>query len=138
MRIYYLFLLGILLGCASQKYSLEKNPRIQVEDAYYKEVPPAIKDGKVTTQVYIELQENDRNIVAINGIFFKGQYLKQKDNAKPLVMSTFISNKNPSLDPDFPFDLKNTEFVIDYQYNNKRKFALFPISRKLSLDDIPR
>ena len=138
MRIYYLFLLGILLGCASKKYSLEKNPRIQIADAYYKEVPPAINDEKSTIQVYVELAENDRNDIRINGIFFKNQYLKQKENAKPLVLSTFISNTKSALDPDFPFDLKNTEFVIDYSYNNKKKFAKFSIARRLTSDDIPR
>jgi len=140
MKLHFSFILLIILGCKSQNYEIEKVSQIYLKEGFFQIVPAAIKEGKSSTKIFIELNVKDLKGFIFNGVYFRGNYLKKKDNYYPNRMNSYFENEDnqTKADKNFPFKLNSYEVVVDYFIGNKRKYSKFEINRNESIEEIPR
>lgn len=140
MKLYFSFILLIIIGCKSQNYQIEKASKIDLKEGFFQIVPAAIKEGRSSTRIFIELNIKDLKGFILNGVYFRGNYLKKKDNNYPNKINSYFKNRDSKTDinKNSPFKLHPNEVVVDYFIGNKRKYSKFEITRNDSIEEIPR
>ncbi len=134
-KLYITFFIAILfLGCKAQKFSLVENSSIKIINAYYKKIPPAIKEDKSTTQLFVKIEENKS--IELTGVYFNNRYVNQNTKGNKYELITNL--KELKVKEKIPFELEHNEIVIVYLENGKKKFAKFTIQKKKNWDNIPR
>ena len=94
MKLHFSFILLIILGCKSQNYEIETVSQIYLKEGFFQIVPAAIKEGKSSTKIFIELNVKDLKGFIFNGVYFRGNYLKKKDNYYPNRMNSYFENED--------------------------------------------
>lgn len=126
-----------LSACKTQKYKLESNSDLSLKSGFYIEIPPAIFEGKSSTEATIILNNFNVDDIVLKGFYFRNKFIKYKALKSPYALkgSVILDGINAK---KVPFDIKNYEVVVSYQQNKKEKHVKFSLKRKEnSLNNIP-
>lgn len=138
MKYSILFLsLVFLWSCKSQEFKLEKNSDIELQDGFYKVIPPAIAEGSSSVKVSLNFKAFDKSTIELVGFYFRGHFIPMKGVTNPYGIEGSVPEKTVTIAEDFPFKLEPFEVVLSYEKDNKMKYAKYKVKRKISLDDVP-
>jgi len=139
MRILIVLIFTMLfLGCKSQKYQLENNPKISLKEGTFKETPPAIIDEKGSVSVTLKLNKFNKEEIELIGFYFRNHYFSVDNMIEPYTVRGGFTVGDKNSEEKIPFEIISSEVVIAYKTNKKLKHAKFPLKRIESFDNIPR
>ena len=120
MKLFFIFILLIIFRCKSQNYQIEKVSKIYLKEGFFQIVPAAIREGKSSTRIFIELNIKYLKDFIFNGVYFRGNYLKKKDNNYPNKINSYFKNRDSKtgINKNNPFKLHPYEVVVDYFIGN--------------------
>jgi hypothetical protein len=126
-----------MVGCKSQKLTIDEKPNVAIKEAFYKVVPAAIKEGNTYVNIIVDIY-SVTNSTEIIGVYFMENYtnLKQKTTNKQYIGSLTQTEKKRKM-KDFPFKLNVNEFVLKYKEGKKIKYGLFKIKQKNNMNEVP-
>lgn len=135
-----LMVFAFFVSCKSNQYTIEDNPNIVVKEAFYKEIPAAIKEGNSFAKITVVFDKSKKaKDITYVGVYFMDKYGALNEKNSTTYLSSIILPKPDEIkDKDFPFQLKPNEIVIHYSEGKKQKYALFKIKKKTSLEEVPR
>ena len=137
MKYFYILVLFLMVGCKSQKLTIDEKPNVAIKEAFYKVVPAAIKEGNTYVNIIVDIY-SVTNSTEIIGVYFMENYtnLKQKTTNKQYIGSLTQTEKKRKM-KDFPFKLNVNEFVLKYKEGKKIKYGLFKIKQKNNMNEVP-
>ena len=141
-----LFLLVLIMAsfshCSSAQ-KLQKEPPVNIIQAYYQSWVAGVEGGGSGINLYIEIDQSITKNIEFDSVYFRGRISKLSANwqntnlligrfnslsnqKRDIIMSSKpheeYGNKPPVKRSTMPFDLKKNECVISYSENNKKKY----------------
>ena len=138
-----LVLIMASLSHCSSAQKLQKEPPVNIIQAYYQSWVAGIQGGGSGINLFIEVEDYSKTRIQFDSVYFNGRASKieiKPGNANLLVgrfssssnqkQDIIMSNKpheeygnKPPVKPSVaPFDLKKNECVISYSENNKKRY----------------
>lgn len=127
-----------MMSCKTQKYQLEENSVLSLQEGFYNVIPSPIKHGKSSVKATINLNNFDKENITLIGFYFRNEFIKFKEVRNPYGIEGSVKLDDTKKDAQIPFDIKNNEVVLSYKQNNKNKFVKFVLNKKKDfLDNVP-
>lgn len=148
----YFLVVCLLIGCkTTDKYTLEKEPMIDVEKAYFTNWSSGVKGGKRGINIYVYIKKNLPKTLSIKGVYFSNGYSKlTKQNST--TYKGFISkgknskefqevfrdssrNQNKRVKyKEIPFSIEDNEAVISILKRGKLKYQKITVVKKTTMN----
>lgn len=127
-----------MFSCKSQKYHLEEDSALSLQEGYYKVIPSPIYDGKSSVAAIIKLNAFNKEDITLLGFYFRNQFVEYKEVRNPYGIEGSVLLDDTKKDTKILFDIKNNEVVVSYEQKNKNKFVKFILNKKKDfLDNVP-
>ncbi|MGJ8591400.1 MAG: hypothetical protein ACSHXF_02560 [Aquaticitalea sp.] len=144
-RLRSLSILALILlffsGCSTAQKLQEKAP-VELKEVYFQTWIAGVKGGGSGMDLFIPLSSELSESIQLDSVYFRGKVaplektlgdnklyvgrFRTNLNTKPIVMSSEVveehANQVPKINQKLPFELKDSECVVNYRDQNEKKY----------------